>query len=1119
MSLDQKIKQYKRKYYLKALAKGSIFAFGLCLSMFLMLNFMEYIGSWSSFFRMLFFFSFLLAVAVSFYYWVFQPLSALLSVRRQITDAEAARLIGKHFTAIDDKLLNLLQLRNQQQQNDLVSASIAQKDKELEHYQFAEAISLKQSRKQYTVLLLPLLALMLIILLAPEIILESTPRIVQYNTEFKDKAPFSFVLQNNDLAAYRNEDVTLELKIEGAAVPDEVYLYTADGRKLRMKNERPGFYSYEWKKLQRSVDFNFYASGFFSDPYQLQVRNRPVLRNFMVTLNYPDYTNKENERIENTGNLTVPEGTRLEWELFSAYTDSLRLRVPGKAAEVLTQAADGRFSFNYAAKKSGIFSLNLINEYGESPEPIDYQLVVVPDRHPDITLTEYQDTVLNQYLLIGGNIADDYGLTALNFGYRINNSANADKKFTYLPLSFNRQLTSQQFFHKMDLESLKLAPGDELEYFAEVWDNDGVNGRKRTRTSTYRFRLPSTQEARQAVGKQANQAEKEMNDALKQAQKLSKKFDEVKERTQSKKKLDYQDKKALEQLMEEREKLRDQIEQLQEKNQLLNQKNEKLTQNEQLKEKAEQLQKIMEELLDPETKKLYDELNKLLQENLYQNQNTQNLLDKLDFKQKNLEKELDRALELFKKLKFEQQAKQLEQALDELAKEQEEQAQQNLQEQNAEQQDEQLQNQKEINKKSEELNKELNKLNELNEDRKNKQEMQELNKQQEQLEQQQQEATEQLEQQQQKQAGEQQKKAAEQMKKMSQQLQQMQQQQQMQQMQENYGDLRAILENLITLSFEQEKVMLEFRQTQRLDPRFTELSQQQLKLLDDSQIVEDSLQVLAKKVFQIESFVTRELAQMNKYMNESMDGIRRRIPNLAAGKQQQAMTSMNNLALLLDDLLQQMQDQMSQQMSGQQNNQKQQSPSMSQMQKQLGEQLQKLRDGQKSGEELSKELAKMAAQQEMIRKAMEQQQKQGGGQSGSGGEKGMQDAKGEKESGKEEEGGLTPAEYKKMLRQMEQTEEDLINKQLTQETIDRQQEIITRMLESERAQKERDLDKKREAQAAEQQKLQRLNTTFEEYIRLKEAQLELLNTVPLNLNEYYKRKVADYFKTLQNGNR
>jgi hypothetical protein len=240
---------------------------------------------------------------------------------------------------------------------------------------------------------------------------------------------------------------------------------------------------------------------------------------------------------------------------------------------------------------------------------------------------------------------------------------------------------------------------------------------------------------------------------------------------------------------------------------------------------------------------------------------------------------------------------------------------------------------------------------------------------------------------------------------------------------------------------------------------------------------------------------------------------------LAAGKQQQAMTSMNNLALLLDDLLQQMQDQMSQQMSGQQNNQKQQSPSMSQMQKQLGEQLKKLRDGQKSGEELSKELAKMAAQQEMIRKAMEQQQKQGGGQSGSGSEKGMQDAKGEKEGGKEEEGGLTPAEYKKMLRQMEQTEEDLINKQLTQETIDRQQEIITRMLESERAQKERDLDKKREAQAAEQQKLQRLNTTFEEYIRLKEAQLELLNTVPLNLNEYYKRKVADYFKTLQNGNR
>jgi hypothetical protein len=66
--------------------------------------------------------------------------------------------------------------------------------------------------------------------------------------------------------------------------------------------------------------------------------------------------------------------------------------------------------------------------------------------------------------------------------------------------------------------------------------------------------------------------------------------------------------------------------------------------------------------------------------------------------------------------------------------------------------------------------------------------------------------------------------------------------------------LRDILENLIQLSFDQERVMKDFKAVSLQDPRFVKLAQDQLKLQDDAKIIEDSLYALANRVLQIQSF-------------------------------------------------------------------------------------------------------------------------------------------------------------------------------------------------------------------------------------------------------------------------
>ena len=74
-------------------------------------------------------------------------------------------------------------------------------------------------------------------------------------------------------------------------------------------------------------------------------------------------------------------------------------------------------------------------------------------------------------------------------------------------------------------------------------------------------------------------------------------------------------------------------------------------------------------------------------------------------------------------------------------------------------------------------------------------------------------------------------------------------------------------------------------------------------------------------------------------------------------------------------------------------------------------------------------------------------------------------------------------------------------------------EILTRMLKAEDALRERELDDEREAEQAKQYE-RTLPPEFEEYIKAKQKELELLNTVPPKMNPYYKEEVNKYFRRL-----
>ena len=282
-------------------------------------------------------------------------------------------------------------------------------------------------------------------------------------------------------------------------------------------------------------------------------------------------------------------------------------------------------------------------------------------------------------------------------------------------------------------------------------------------------------------------------------------------------------------------------------------------------------------------------------------------------------------------------------------------------------------------------------------------------------------------------------------------------------------------------------------------------------------MIEDSLFALSKRVVQLESTINREIAAINNYMDKTIGHMAERQTPMAAASQQFVMTSINNLALLFDEALQQMQKQA------------QQKPGEGSCDKPGGNG--KPKPGMGSIKKMQEQLNK---QMEAMKKALEEGNKPGGKKPGDkpgenpgegigmpGGEGGMsqslakmaaQQAKIREELNKLKDGKVGQG-VDGLSKLMEQNETDIVNKRITQQTINRQKEILTRLLESEKAEREREWDDKRESKEGKNQAKGNPELFFE-YNKEKEQEVDLIKTTPPNLNSFYKNKVTQYFQNI-----
>jgi len=1110
--------------------------------------------------RGILFFSFLAATITVLINYILIPLLKLNKIGKTLSYDQAAAIIGNHFSNVQDKLLNVLQLQNNQLLNgsdELLLAGINQKINELRPVPFTTAVDLNENRK-YLKYLLPLLALTTgIAVIWPQIIAKSTTRLMHYQTFYEKEMPFRFNILNKNLLALQAEDYKLEIKITGDQIPNEVYI-EVKGIEYKLEKEDNITFHYTFSNIQSSTEFQLSAAGFLSKEYELKVLPKPSLLQFNLQLVYPAYLNKPNESLSNTGDLQVPQGTKINWVFNTKNTDELKMQFSDSLA-LPKRSSHDQFSFSRRFFQNNNYTIKVLNQFVlNSADSVNYNISVIGDQFPGIDVSEKADSLNPKNIYFSGQIKDDYGFSRLTFYFKKFSTDTNGKSIETsgsFPIAISKTQMSQSYFYFFDAGQYDLLPGDKVEYFFEVYDNDGVNGPKASKTQLMVFKAPTIDEINESTQKNNTEIKKDLEESIKKAKQLQKDVNDLAKKINDKKQLGYEEKKKLEDLLKKQQELQNKIDEVKKENEQNNKQQSEFSQtDESIMEKQKQLEQLFENVMTPEMKKLFDELNKML-EKLDKNQ-VQEKLEQLKLSNEDIEKELDRNLEAFKQLEVQQKMQNAIDKLDELQKKEEAlnketegKKPEDPDKKDDKKQDDSKQDDKgdkktdpkdlekkqdAIKKEFEDLKKDLKELEQKNKELEEPNQLPKSEEKQEEISKEMENSSDQLNKNNKKAASKSQKSASQKMQEMKEQMEKAMEEEEEQQQEENAQALRQILENLVNLSYGQEELIKQLPNTRIDNPQYVSIPKQQNKLKDDSKIVEDSLLALSKRAPQISAIVNREINAIHLNMDKTVKALAERNTGESTMRMQSTMTSVNNLALLLNEALEQMQQQMKQQQKESQakkagkckkpgsgagkNPSKSGTPasSMRKLQEQLNQQLKDMKEamekGQKPGEKpgdkkgqkpgsglgqngqsgtsmpgSSEQFAKMAAQQEALRRQMQS----------------LMDKL--KNKGKNPGGDLA--------NMMEETEKELVNKQITNQTMQRQQEILSRLLESEKAEREREQDEQRKSNEAKNQNLSNPGE-FLEYKRMKEKEMELLNTVPPSLTPYYKEKVNNYFNSL-----
>jgi hypothetical protein len=329
------------------------------------------------------------------------------------------------------------------------------------------------------------------------------------------------------------------------------------------------------------------------------------------------------------------------------------------------------------------------------------------------------------------------------------------------------------------------------------------------------------------------------------------------------------------------------------------------------------------------------------------------------------------------------------------------------------------------------------------------------------------------------------------------QLSQMKSQMQGQQRQINVAGLRTALENTLRLSKQQEALRRKVSDLATQGPTLRRFARDQKTLSDGLNTVADSLQSIASRVPEMSREVQSKTGNALRAMETATTALDERDARRATGHQKTSMMHLNELALLLSDLLENLQNQQGSGSGMSMQQMMQKLKQMSGQQQKLNNQIQQHLN-QVQGERLSKDQAQrqkeLAKQQRRIKKQLQEMDV---------GSKARNQIMGDLE---------------KIAEQMEETAQQLERGRHSRDLIERQKQILTRLLNAQKSLRTQGKQRQRRGQEADDDYDRQRPGPLPDTEDADQLRRDLIRALEMGYSPDYEELIKRYFDLLQKRN-
>jgi len=814
-------------------------------------------------------------------------------------------------------------------------------------------------------------------------------------------------------------------------------------------------YEYTFADLRHTVSYFFQSGDYKSKTYTITVVHKPILTDLELTLTPPAYTNEPQTVLsDNGGNVQALEGTRVAVKGTSNNPLSGAWVRFDDGDEKAVDFDGHEVSFGFTALEDGQYSVLLADSIGyKTGDPLLYTVEVFKDHAPSLDVVEPGgDTAMprNQKINVGFIASDDYGVRNAAIHYR--RGGEAEFQRVGVPLGDQAGAREVAAAYQWDLSDVTLFPGNFIEYYVEVADNNVVTGPGVTRSRTFQITVPTMAQLYDKVQEEEAQRSDMFEQAIQESKDFRERLEKITREFIKTEKMEWSQKKEIDKAVEKQASVDEKIDQIKQSlDETLQQMSDNEMTSQKIGEKLEEIRDLLDQIDSKELQEYMKELQEAVEK--LKPEDIRKALENINTTAEEMLEKLERTASLLKQIQKEQKMEELVRKSRDLMNEQKDLADETAgaDADDQGQMEDLARRQDELAKKADEMKDAVDQMAQEADDAETSEQMENMSQQLQQSQGPQQnmrQASKSMRKQQKPGAMQEQQKAMDKLISLFQQSQQAQQAMQMNQMRAMAANFQKFAKRTLELSFKQEALAQSLGEENATDqtPQTQEGAHKQMSYLRATQHVANEIAKMAGMSTQVPPRLMEALGQALDHMQNSVLFLEQNKSFMSTAYANNAVESLNEATIEMlrsakqcssgspQPGSQSAMQTMMQQLIPRQQDILQQTQSMMEMQK-LVEQARQERQAQ---------LDRLAGQQRSLKEIAEQIKKTS-----------------------RDNPNNTLGRLDRTIEDMEAVVDALQQGALDEDLVNREQRILSRLLDAQRSVHTRDYEKKRESTTAE----------------------------------------------------